>query len=213
MNRPPRHGLALVLVLVLGGCRACDTPSHGPAEAGGAGTIPSGPHMPAGMLSPSATPSDAGAKSRASLKLEKGVKAGSWVELQIADPKDEASRSTFDHYRDDSRFLSLDVLAVLHKPFASALPGFDLFVPRLFAGEKLTRLIDELAELDKTLSYVKTAASAREKWGMQSELVRDIRDDADWLAVRATLAATARDVAAFAKEASGKGRGLWVLGV
>lgn len=165
--------------------------------------------MPAGMLSPT---SDAAAKPR-SLRLEKGIKAGSWVELQIAEPKDEPSRTAFEHYRDDSRFLSVDVLAVLHKPFASALPGFDLFVPRLFSGERLARLIDELAELDKTLSYVKTAASAREKWGIQSELVREIRDDAEWLTVRATIAATAHDVAAFAKEASGKGRGLWVLSV
>lgn len=192
--------------LGLFGCRGCDAPSYGPAEAG---PVTSGPRMPAGMLSPAG---DAEVKSR-SLKLEKGIKTGSWVELQIADPKDEPSRARFNPYGDDSRFFSLDVLPLLHKPFASALPAFDLFVPRLFAGDTLTRLIDELAEFDKTLTYVKTLGSAKEKWGLQSEVVRELKDDAEWLALRATIAATARDVAAFAKEAAGKGRGLWVLGI
>ncbi|MBS2017299.1 MAG: hypothetical protein JST00_30730 [Deltaproteobacteria bacterium] len=169
----------------------------------------SGPRMPAGMLSP---PGDADAKPR-SLKLEKGIKSGSWVELQVAEPNDAPTRATFEHYRDDSRFFSLDVLPLLHKSFASALPGFDLFVPRLFVGERLTRLVDELGELEKTLSYVKTAASAREKWGLQSELVRGLATDAEWVAVRDAIAATAREVAAFAKATSEKGRGLWILGV
>lgn len=167
-------------------CRGCDASSVGPAEAGVvATTTASGPRMPAGMLAPSgssaATDTDAG--DRPSLQLARGQKAGSWVELQIAGATDDATRKTFDHWKDDSRFLSLDALTLLHGAFARAMPGFDLFLPRLFAGETLAKLVKELE-----------AFAADAKNG-------------------ATINATARDAAAFAKEVSGKARGLWVLGV
>lgn len=164
-------------------CRDCDTPSVGPAEAGPVATT-SGPRMPVGMLSPagSSAGADTDAGERPSLGLAKGQKSGSWVELQIAGASDDASKKTFEHWKDDSRFLSVDALTQLHGVFARAMPGFDLFLPRLFAGEALAKLVKELEAF---------------------------ADDAK---NGATMRSTARDAATFAKEVSGKGRGLWVLG-
>jgi hypothetical protein len=126
--------------VVLGGCRSCSEES-GRAADGGAAV--SGPTMPPGMLVPTDAPS-AAASSAPSLRLARHVKAGAWTELQVALPGDRAGRMDFQHWRDDSTFVSLEAMTLLHEPFARALPGFDLFLPRLFAGEALVKLAAEL---------------------------------------------------------------------
>jgi hypothetical protein len=140
--------------LVLGGCRSCDERSA-PADA-----APAGPTMPAGMLVPSDAPSvtEAGASS---LRVVHHVKGGAFAELQLARAGDRADRRDFEHWRDDSAFLSLDAMTQLHEPFARALPGFDLFLPRLFDGEALERLAAEL-EAFALRAPGDLAASARE---------------------------------------------------
>ena len=49
----------------------------------------------------------------------------------------------------------------LHEPFARALPGFDLFLPRLFAPDALARLAEELTAHARTAGG-DSAATARE---------------------------------------------------
>jgi hypothetical protein len=106
--------------------------------------------MPTGMLVPPVAATSASAPARAaeagagSAGVARHVKAGAWVELQIARPADDADRREFTHWSDDSWFVSLDAMTALHEPFARVLPGFDLFLPRLFTPEALGRLGDEL---------------------------------------------------------------------
>jgi hypothetical protein len=72
------------------------------------------------------------------------VKGGAYAELQLARPGDREDRKDFEHWRDDSLYVSLAAMTALHDAFARALPSFDLFLPRLFAGDTLGRLADEL---------------------------------------------------------------------
>jgi hypothetical protein len=99
--------------------------------------------MPTGMLVPASVAAgvEAGADGSG---VARHIKAGAWVELQKARPGDEADRREFTHWSDDSWFVSLDAMTALHEPFARVLPGFDLFLPRLFTPEALGRLGDEL---------------------------------------------------------------------
>jgi hypothetical protein len=104
--------------------------------------------MPTGMLVP-ALPSKGGGGGHANanadpLRVARGVKSGAWTELQVARPGDSTERKDFEHWRDDSRFVSLEAMTLLHEPFARALPGFDLFLPRLYDPAALTRLATEL---------------------------------------------------------------------
>jgi len=144
--------------LVLGGCRSCDAPSGGAADA-----APAGPTMPAGMLLPNDNdaPSAAAPLIASELQIAHHVKGGAFTELQVARPGDRADRRDFEHWRDDSSFVSLAAMTLLHEPFARALPGFDLFLPRLFAGEALAKLASELdAFAARTQGDI--AAAARE---------------------------------------------------
>jgi hypothetical protein len=133
-----------VLVLACAGCRSC-------AEDRSADAVPDGrvaqPTMPTGMLMPpaSASASTSASTSAAAGGVVRGRKGGAWVELQIARAGDEANRREFTRWNDDSWFLSFDAMTRLHQPFAKALPGFDLFLPRLFAPDALVKLGDELA--------------------------------------------------------------------
>lgn len=90
---------------------------------------------------------DAGA---AAGRVVRGRTSGAWVELQYARPGDAVDRRDFTRFRDDSWFVSLETMTMLHEPFARALPGFDLFLPRLFAPDALARLADELAAHART---------------------------------------------------------------
>ena len=100
--------------LALGGCRSCDAPS-------------------------AAKPLDA-----SELRIAHHVKGGPFTELQVARAGDRADRVDFEHWRDDSSFVPLAAMTLLHEAFARALPGFDLFLPRLFGGEALAKLAAEL---------------------------------------------------------------------
>jgi hypothetical protein len=100
--------------------------------------------MPTGMLVPVRGPSDDAGTTAATLGVTRGVKAGPWTELQVARPGDTAERQAFEHWRDDSRFVSLEAMTLMHEAFARALPGFDLFLPRLFDPGALTKLATEL---------------------------------------------------------------------
>lgn len=167
----------LAATIALGGCRSC---SEDRGRAGDGGAAVSGPTMPTGMLVPSdARPADASSSS--SLRLARHVKGGAWAELQVARPGDRADRMDFQHWRDDSIFVSLEAMTLLHEPFARALPGFDLFLPRLYADEALAKLSGEL-----------------EAFALRSQ---------------GEIAATARELAAIARDAAAKGTGLWVLGI
>lgn len=145
MKRPFATALVVAVVAcLLGGCRSCGDEQGRSAEGGAAVT---GPTMPTGMLVPIDAPSAASsapAAGASSLRLARHVKGGAWTELQIARPEDRPERYEFDHWRDDSTFVSLEAMTLLHEPFARALPGFDLFLPRLYGGEALTRLAAEL---------------------------------------------------------------------
>ena len=145
----------LAVALTVAGCRSC---SDERGRGGDAGVT--GPTLPTGMLVPSDAPSGA-ASSAPRLSVARKVKSGAWVELQIARASDRADRRDFQHWRDDSRFVSLEAMTLLHEPFARSLPGFDLFLPRLYTSEALARLA---AELDAFASRSEgdIAATARE---------------------------------------------------
>jgi hypothetical protein len=166
----------LAAAIPLAGCRSCgeDTPHGGDGAA-----AVSGPTMPTGMLVPADAVS--AAASSASLRVARQVRGGAWAELQLARPGDRPDRRDFQRWRDDSTFVSLEAMTLLHEPFARALPGFDLFLPRLLADEALVRLAAEL--------------------------------DVFALRSQGEIAATARELAAIARDAAAKGAGLWVLGM
>ena len=170
--------------LVLGGCRSCDAPRGGAADA-----APAGPTMPAGMLLPNDNdndndndaPSAAAPRGTSELRIARHVEGGAFTELQVARPGDRADRRDFERWRDGSSFVSLAAMTLLHEPFARALPGFDLFLPRLFAGDALAKLASEL-----------DAFAAR---------------------TQGDIAAVAREIATLARATSAKGSALWVLGI
>lgn len=168
--------------LALGGCRSCDAPSNGAADA-----PPAGPTMPTGMLVPSDAPSAAASAGASAPRIAHHVKGGAFTELQVARPGDRADRVDFEHWRDDSSFVPLAAMTLLHEAFARALPGFDLFLPRLFGGEALARLA---SELDAFAARALALAQAQ-----------------------GDLAATAREIAAMARATAAKGSALWVLGI
>ena len=144
--------------VALAGCRACSDESGGGALQG----EQSGPTMPTGMLVPASSGADADAGGGDSpFRVARHMKGGAWTELQIAEPGDRPSRMTFEHWRDDSRFVSLEAMKLLHEEFARALPGFDLFLPRLFAPDALAKLAAELSVFAKR-STGDIAVTARE---------------------------------------------------
>lgn len=136
MKRSPVVFL-LAASISLGACRSC-----GEDKERGGPTV-SGPTMPPGMLVPSDAPA-APAPATSSLRVARNMKAGPWTELQVARPGDRADRTDFQHWREDSAFVSLEAMTLLHEAFARALPGFDLFLPRLYAPPALAMLAAEL---------------------------------------------------------------------
>jgi hypothetical protein len=114
------------------------------------------------------------------LRVMRSLKSGTWTELQRARPGDRADRRELQRWGDDSRFVSLDAMTLLHEPFARALPGFDLFLPRLFGPAALAKLATELEAFAKRS--------------------------------RGTIAATASELGALAKDLAQKDESLWVLG-
>lgn len=201
---------ALLLALGVEGCRGCD------GGASPASVDAGQPPMPSGMLvpSPSGVASEAGgAKDAAArLRVTRGEKGGAFTELQIAPAGELPDRWDFTHWRDDSRFVSLDAMTLLNVPFARALPGFDLFLPRLFPPEALARLVTELDAYEKDWTSLATLADAKARWAKYSELVAGLRTDAEWRDARAALVATIHELVALAKDLSAKRESLWVLG-
>ena len=164
MERTARRilwGIGLVtvgaLALANAGCRSCAEERGSPVDAG-----PAPPTMPIGMLLPvdaSAAPSDAGAGA---LRVARGMKSGAWTELQRAQPGDAPERKDFQHWREDSSFVSLAAMTLMHEAFARALPGFDLFLPRLFSPAALVTLAAELEAFAPRAANAEIAATARE---------------------------------------------------
>ena len=134
-----RSAALLAAAMSLAGCRSCSDERGHAGDAGGV----MGPTMPTGMLVPSDAPPGA-ASSASSLRVARNVKAGAWVELQVARSGDRPDRREFQYWRDDSLFVPLEAMTFLHEPFARALPGFDLFLPRFYASETLVTLAAEL---------------------------------------------------------------------
>jgi hypothetical protein len=100
--------------------------------------------MPSGMLVP-VRAGDGGAVDPADpFRLARGKTGGAWIELQVARGGDTPERRAFARWAADSWFVSLSAMTLLHEPFARALPGFDLFLPRLFAPSALVALEREL---------------------------------------------------------------------
>ena len=162
--------------ILLAGCRGCGDDGGGAVARDGGKAQPT---MPVGMLmtseagagaSASASESGAGAGAGAgAMRVTRGVKGGAWTELQVAAGGDSPERRTFEHWRDDSRFVSLEAMTLLHEAFARALPGFDLFLPRLYGPEALTRLAAELSAFEKR-STGDISATAREIAALATEL-------------------------------------------
>lgn len=172
--------LALASVGSVAGCRSC-AEDRGSAPAVDAG--PAQPTMPQGMLVPAAERADGGeTDAGGTMRIARGVKGGAWTELQVARPGDTAQRTDFQHWRDDSWFVSLEAMTQMHEAFARALPGFDLFLPRLFGPDALAKLAGELD------AFAASHSSSGD------------------------LAATARDLAQLARTTAGRGQSLWVLG-
>jgi hypothetical protein len=151
-------GLGVASVAITG-CRSCADDHATPAADSG----PPQPPMPAGMLMGSdgaattiGTGPDAGGA-----RVARGMKSGAWTELQIARSGDGPDRTEFEHWRDDSWFVSLEAMMQLHEAFARALPGFDLFLPRLFEPRALVLLGGEL-EAVASRSTGDLAGAARE---------------------------------------------------
>ena len=140
------------------GCRSCanDPGSAGRDAAGAQPAMPPGMLMPAGEggeRSEQGKPAGEGSGGDAAgLRVARHVKSGAWTELQVAAAGDTADKKDFQHWREDSVFVSLEAMTLLHESFARALPGFDLFLPRLFGPDALAKLATELDGFAKTSS-------------------------------------------------------------
>ncbi len=150
---------AFGLAVANAGCRSCAEERASAVDAG-----PAGPTMPAGMLMPlDAAGAGTGTGAAADgMRVAHGIKGGAWTELQIAQPGDAPARTNFQHWRDDSSFVSLEAMTLLHEAFARALPGFDLFLPRLFTPDALLLLAAELEALALRVANPPLAATARQ---------------------------------------------------
>lgn len=209
--RSPRWLFAIAL---LQGCRCGDAREAPPEVAG--------PTMPTGMLAPlpdapPLPPPETPAERLSMARGKKGTDAaavGQWVELRLARPDEPPARPLHDGAEAvDSRFLSIDAMTLLHEPFARALPGFDLFLPRLFDAAALGRLHAELSSVRRELGAVSSVAAAKALWGNVSNLVQSLPDDASWQAARSALLVTIDELSRLAEALEKKGQGLWVLGI
>lgn len=210
MNEPPVYSRAFALVILLAatnGCRGCGSPEDPPP--------PAGPPMPSGLLAPSLVPapSASGAVGIAPAELfalAREKREGAWAEIQLAA---DAGAPPRPRWQTDSRFLSLEAMAFLHDPFATALAGFDLFVPHFFDPSALFRLAGELADREAQVRATTSVREARARWATASTFVAGLTTDEEWGQARETLLATLRDLATLARIVGGRGEGLWVLGI
>lgn len=208
------------LAVISAGCSKSDAPADaGLSVASSQRPMPTGMLMPGptGMIAPGAANASANAEpsrppSPARLRVTLHEKAGAFTELQVAPNGDPPTRLVFDHWREDSHFVSLDAMTLLTPAFAAALPGFDLFMPRLFDPKALGRLDTELGIFAQTWSAVPTAAAAKAKWALYSDHVRSLQTDAQWLASRDALTKTIDELVGIARSIGGSGHSLWVLG-
>jgi hypothetical protein len=170
--------------------------------------------MPTGMLTPlpDAPPPPPPGTPAERLSVLRSRPGGEWIELQVARPDDRPGRADFTRGDPESRYITVDVARLLHDPLSRALPGFDLFVPRLFEPGALGRLRGELLVFEKEVLAIGTLAVARGRWGEVSPLVDGLEGDVAWLDARATLVRSIETLAALADELRARGRGLWVLG-
>ncbi len=154
-----RMGLVTVgaLELANAGCRSCAEERASLVDA-----VPAQPTMPIGMLMPVDASAVTGEAGAGALRVAHGMKSGAWTELQRAHAGDAPGRTNFEHWRDDSSFVSLEAMTLMHEAFARALPGFDLFLPRLFVRAALVRLAAELEAFASRGANAEVAATARE---------------------------------------------------
>lgn len=152
----------VVACFALAACRGCEDGERGDGGA-------TGPAMPSGMLmgaegGSSERAGDAGAAGAAGataasgVRVARGVKGGAWAEVQVARAGDAPDRKDFGRWRDDSLFVSLEAMTLLHEAFARALPAFDLFLPRLFTPDALAKLATELAAFEAAAGPLADAA-------------------------------------------------------
>lgn len=148
------------------------------------GAASAGPTMPPGMLMPSASAASAapGAPGAAGSGIARNQKSGEWIELQLAGDHDAPDRARFDRFKGDSLFLSPGSFATLSEPFGRALPGFHPLRANLYPPDALGRLAGELD------TFAKAPATSGES------------------------ASLARELSAYARDLSGRGKSLWVLG-
>lgn len=207
-----RRRRALVLAALLPACPACRA-----CDGADSVVVDAGPPMPSGLLVPQ--PSSAPPPSIASdelFVLARGKTGGAWAELQLAPPGPDgggARPAARVRWQSDSRFLSLEAMAFLHDPFATALPGFDLFVPHFFDPAALLRLAAELADREAQVRATTSIREAKERWASASSFLGTLESDEAWARVREPLLATLRDLAALARDVADRGQGLWVLGI
>lgn len=196
----PMRARALFFVSTLGlaGCR-CGEPAREEA--------PSPPAMPSGMLAPlPAIPPRVDAVE--ALSMTRGKTAGEWIELQLAATNDVPDRRTFERWLPESRFLSLDAMTLLHDPFARALPGFDLFLPRLLDPPALARLDAELVAFGASVATLSLVDAKRR---FASPVIHSLENEASWQAVRSALLNTVEELTGLARGLAPTGRGLWIV--
>jgi len=201
---------AVLLTVLFAGCRC------GPASIADSDAAPptaDGPIMPRGMLGTASAALEPAADAVTKLSIARGKKGGEFAELQTATAGDAPDKTDFTHWKADSIFLSLDAMTVLHDPFARSLPGFDLFLPRLFGPTALGRLKTELATLRTQLAPMQTVAAAKTRWAEVATVIRDLPDDAAWLRARAALIATIDELSVLIGGLEKGGQSLWVLGI
>lgn len=192
----------LALAVGTAGCKACSSPGDD-ADAS------AGPTMPRGMLVPSSAPTGVAAMGPGALaervRLSTAHDAGSWVELT------PTAGESPERGAPGARWLSPEVMALLHDAFSRAQPGFDPFRPHRLDAPALRRLDAELAAFAGAWGAISTASSARA--GFEgSELVQATKNDEEWRALREALLRTVDELRRMAVELAGQGRGLWVLG-
>lgn len=197
----------MAALVVLAACKGREQPAPAAVEVHDASMQKP---LPTGMLmgAPSAAPAKTAPARR--LRSMRGVTSGEWIELQPAAPGDSPKRTTFDHFRNDSLFLPLDAMTLLHDAFARAEPGFAPLSPQLLDALALGRLKGELGSFRKQWTAVTSVSAARERFAA-SALVRGLASDGEWREAQGALAATIDDVTKLADELEKKGAGLWVI--
>ncbi len=191
----------LALAAGTASCRACVSASDD-ADAS------SGPTMPRGMLVPSSAvtgdivPSPVALPER--VRLASAHDAGTWIELTPTAGEVPARGAP------GARWVSPDVMTLLHDAFSRAKPGFDPFRAHLLDAPALRRLDAELAAFAGTWSAISTASSAHARFE-SSEVVQATKSDEEWRALREALLRTVDELRRMAVELAGQGRGMWIL--